>query len=87
MLLHFNALIIHLIKGVWSYGNKAKNLQEEEGCSHENLKIWGKILLKSGGMMPYPLTMAKNIEEELESFMQGEAKLFLLGHFGASLAV
>jgi len=38
-------------------------------------------------MMTYPLAMTKHIEEELESFMQGEAKLFLLGHFGAYLVV
>jgi len=31
--------------------------------------------------------MTKHIQEELESSMQDESKLFLLGHFGASLVV
>jgi len=37
--------------------------------------------------MTYPLAMAKHIQEVLESSMQGETKLYLLGHFGASLVV
>jgi len=28
---------------------------------------------------------AKYFQEELESYMQGEAKLYLIGHFGVSL--
>ena len=35
--------------------------------------------------MEYHLTMAKNFQEELESFLQGEARLYLLGHFVVSL--
>jgi len=35
--------------------------------------------------MAYSLAMAKNFREELDSSMQGEAKLYLLGHFEVSL--
>jgi len=35
--------------------------------------------------MAYPLAIAKHFQEGLESSMQGEAKLYLLGHFRVSL--
>jgi len=35
--------------------------------------------------MANPLAMAKHFQEELESYMQGETNLYLLGHFGVSL--
>jgi len=36
-------------------------------------------------MMEYLLAMAKHFQEELESSMQGETKLYLLGYFGVSI--